>query len=423
MVACHQVAIAVGVVGPEKNHFLEVYGMPELTDAFLIGSLSKSVTALAVMLLVEDSVLALDAPASKWIPGIPDAVTIEHLLHQVSGLERDDGADAWTDLDATIEEQVASASFELPAQEYAYANLNYELLGAIVERASGKSYGAFVQERIFEPMKMSNSTATSTRPAERAAGYQFVYGFPQPFGEPPYRASSVSAGFVWMSPEDMARWIRLFVTGGKIDGVQVFPPAVMKALLEGPSTNYAKGWVFTTAHAPLEVALHDGLTAAFSSAMAVVPEREFGIFVLTNVNSWLAMAPMNVLRGLLGSILGGPTVSVTNLEFIGRLVFGLIVALVFLTFLFELVRWIRSGFSVRLYRKQLISALLITGINIAVVAAVVFSFGTNLVSLVKTQPDLGYGFILLIVLGTIRGFLTAFNKSAIRAALDAETES
>ena len=401
-------SIAAGIVGPKQSHYLEIYGKPELHQPYLIGSLSKSVTAMAVLLLVEDGTVSLDDPASKWVDGVPQNVTVEALLHQTSGLQRGDGIPAWVDLDATVEDAVAAATFDAPRDQFHYSNLNYQILGRIVEKASGESYGDFVHDRIFEPLEMRQSHAHPGHADNRVVGHQYMFGFPVQTGEPDYNDTAIPSGFVWMSANDMATWLRVHLSGGKLDGKQVIPAAVIEQMLTAPDdTAYAMGWLASDRY-NTPVFSHAGAVGAFTAAMAVAPDREFGVFVLTNVNSFMALGPANVMKGMLGSVLQEQQDAVTNIEFIGRLIFGVVVALILLTFIFETMRWIREKFPMRLHRSQLAGVAITVFLNIAAIAAVIVYFETPIGALLKTQPDLGWGFLILTVLGSLRAIISGF---------------
>lgn len=408
-------SIAVGIVGAKDNYYLESFGPAELEQPFLLGSLSKSVTAMAVMLLVHDKVVSLDDPASKYVDGVPDAVTVRHLLYQTSGLQRADGL-GWTDPDASLADQVSAASFE-PVGTYSYSNLNYDILGAVVAKASGKPYGDFVKRRIFTPAGLENTSAEASHASGRVKGHQYMFGFPVDMGEPPYNAAAVPSGFVWMSANDMTRYLRLFVTGGKLDGKQVIPAEVITQLLEKPEgSSYAMGWLITN-EGGSKYAKHTGATAAFTTAMAVVPEREFGVFVFTNLNLWMGLGTTNIMNGILSPIMGTPASTVTNVEFVVRLGFGIIVALILFTFLFEFMRWFNSRFPTRLSPKERNGVALTLLINVIVVVAVTQYFGTPIDVIVTTQPDLGYGFLITVICGSLRRLFTGFNKTAHLLAL------
>ncbi|MFU8807376.1 MAG: serine hydrolase domain-containing protein, partial [Bradymonadaceae bacterium] len=287
-------SVAVGIVGADRNYFFETYGPAGHEEPFAIGSLSKSVTAMAVMILVQDKKLTLDESASKWVDGVPGEVTVKDLLQQRSGLGKADDLMGWRKTDVTIEELVRQASWAEPRGEFSYSTLNYQILGAIVEKVSEQPFGAFVKERIFEPAGMTTAHAGPEAPSVHISGHKYVFGYPFSEGETRYAAAAVASDFVWMSARDMEKWIRLFAAGGKLEKKQVIPKDVMDALLAPEGTSpYGMGW-FMADEGGLQVARSTGATRSFSASMAIVPERKIGVFVLTNVNSWNGYAPESI---------------------------------------------------------------------------------------------------------------------------------
>ncbi|MBN1811133.1 MAG: beta-lactamase family protein, partial [Anaerolineae bacterium] len=144
---------------------------PTPQTPFFIGSLTKSITALAVMQLVEDGKVELDAPVQRYLPRfrVADAqasaqMTVRHLLNQTSGLPMIAGNVALAELDDrpdAIERQVrALSTLKLTrpvGSKWEYSNLNYNVLGLIVEAASGESYADYVRDHIFIPLEMSRT--------------------------------------------------------------------------------------------------------------------------------------------------------------------------------------------------------------------------------------------------------------------------
>ncbi len=138
---------------------------PSPQTPFFIGSLTKSFTALAVMQLVEAGKVELDAPVQRYLPWFrvadPQAsaqMTVRHLLNQTSGLPALPGEIALADFDdrpdATERQVRALASLKITrpvGSKCEYSNLNYNILGLIVEAASGESYADYVQTHIFNP--------------------------------------------------------------------------------------------------------------------------------------------------------------------------------------------------------------------------------------------------------------------------------
>ena len=150
---------------------------PSPQTPFIIGSLTKSFTALAVVQLVEDGKVELDAPVQRYLPWFRVAdplasaqITVRHLLNQTSGLPQLSGLRPMTDFDdspGATERQARALSTLVLARPvgsaWEYCNMNYNLLGLIIEAASGESYEVYVQNHIFTPLQM---THTYTSPAE-----------------------------------------------------------------------------------------------------------------------------------------------------------------------------------------------------------------------------------------------------------------
>ncbi len=137
------------------------------------GSISKSFTAILMMVLVEKGVIGLDEPVSKYLPEIeqledkPDGakpVTFRHLASHTAGLIREprlEGAaagpiDGWTQ---KILDSIPETSYQTPPEtEYSYSNIGYGILGYTLERAAGKPFMEMMEEYIFEPLGMKNTT-------------------------------------------------------------------------------------------------------------------------------------------------------------------------------------------------------------------------------------------------------------------------
>ena len=137
---------------------------PTPQTPFIIGSLTKSFTALAVMQLVEDGKVELDAPVQRYLPWFRVAdprasaqITVRHLLNQTSSLPQLSGLRPWP-ISMTVPTPANDRRGHYPLEltrpvgsAWEYCNMNYNLLGLIVEAASGESYEAYVQNHIFAP--------------------------------------------------------------------------------------------------------------------------------------------------------------------------------------------------------------------------------------------------------------------------------
>jgi len=156
---------------------------------FRLASVSKAFTAAAVMLLVRDGKLGYDDRLTDLLPGFPDygrAITVRHLLQHTSGLPDYEDFMAEPDPKKPVEEsqiddagvleilKARKGGWFVPGSLWRYSNSGYVVLGLIVARVSGKSFPAFLRERIFLPLKMTGSVAHvrgKSTVADRAFGY------------------------------------------------------------------------------------------------------------------------------------------------------------------------------------------------------------------------------------------------------------
>ena len=170
---------------------------------FIIGSLSKSVTALAIMQLVEAGEVELDAPVQQYLPWFRVAdeqasaeITVRHLLNHTSGtLDQDgrsfqgDGDTSDTALETTVRELSTAELAEPVGTKFQYSTVNYSVLGLIVQTVSGESYESYVQENVFDPLEMRQSLPR--RPTRRAWPAATTTGS----GAPPTPTSRTTADF------------------------------------------------------------------------------------------------------------------------------------------------------------------------------------------------------------------------------------
>lgn len=171
-----QPGVAALVSKNGKPILRKAYGMANLElgvrlhpgHVFRIGSTTKLFTAAAIMMLVEDGSLALDAPVTRYLPDAPrhwDKVTIEHLLTHTSGipnLSMDSGYWRTTaPLHHTLEELVAPARDRplefTPGSKFVYSNTGYHVLGMVIGKVSGKDYFTFLDARILKPLALKHT--------------------------------------------------------------------------------------------------------------------------------------------------------------------------------------------------------------------------------------------------------------------------
>src|SRR6478752_8481265 len=201
-------------------------GRPVGTETpFVIGSLSKSLTALATLRLVDAGRLGLDAPVSRYLPAFrtatvgPAPITVRQLLDQTSGLPG--SAMGLSTPVSTLADQIASLATVEPAStpgtHYAYANANYVVLGGVIEAASGQPYAAAMQSLVFGPLGMTHTAADPDAAASLGLGdsHRIWFGIATTHAAL-LRPDLVPAGFIVSTAADIARPIEMLLAGGRI---------------------------------------------------------------------------------------------------------------------------------------------------------------------------------------------------------------
>ena len=274
------------------------------TTPFVIGSTTKSFTALAVMQLVDSGDVALDDPVRDYVPelaladGEPvDAITVRHLLQQTSGLDdRTGGPLLASAVDGTPLEAVAELKDAVlasgPGETWLYANVNYVLAGLVVERASGISYADYVDRRIFAPLAMADSTAHGP-PVNVSPGHRFWFGVPVESG-PVVRQAMMAAGYLVSTADDLGRYLAMYLAGGlSPDGTRVVSDAGLRTLLspgpeaelgpwaDGMPSRYAMGW-FVGGPWAADAVFHPGNSPDSSAMLALFPEEDTAVATVVN---------------------------------------------------------------------------------------------------------------------------------------------
>lgn len=318
---------AVAVLEDGDLVFAKGYGRANLElsapvttkTVFRIGSLTKQFTAAAVLLLAEQGKLKVDDKLSLYLPNFPRAneVTLRDLLDHTSGIHNfTEGPiiDKISTSGATEQELIADIAGQSPLYDFEpgsgwwYSNSNYALLGAVIEKASGKSWAAFLKAEIFDRLGMLDTVADDARDVVpgRAAGYTLIGGSPGKFRNAAFTDMSVpyAAGALRSTVEDMARW-NAALFGGKL-----LKPESLKEMLgpgrlrNGAEDQTAIAWPGGKAFSPpagyvpgpyafgldhhsengRRIVGHDGSIAGFDALMRTYPDEGLAIIVLTNTD-------------------------------------------------------------------------------------------------------------------------------------------
>ncbi len=302
MRTAHIPGLALAIVKGDQSVYLKGYGRADPSGtpvtpqtSFIIGSVTKAFTALAVMQLIEVGRVELDAPVQRYIPWFHTAdaeasakITVNQLLHQTSGLPMMRVPQLWTDQDdRTLERtvrllQTTKTEFR-PGQSFGYSNANFEALGLIVQSASGLSYEEYIRQHIFKPLDMQHSFVSQEEAMQHgmATGYRWWFGFPFPVYFP-YNRSELPAGYLISSAEDMANFLVAQMNGGRYRaGAILSPNGIALTHTRSAVGTYCMGWESVVINGRI-VITHDGGTANFQSSVFFDPEQRVGVFIAAN---------------------------------------------------------------------------------------------------------------------------------------------
>jgi CubicO group peptidase (beta-lactamase class C family) len=332
--------LALAVVKDGQVIFTQGYGQAGAgrpvtpQTQFYLGSVSKSFTALAVMQLVEQGKLELDAPVQRYLPwfqvadaGASRQISVRNLLNHTSGLS--EGADPGvTHFSPTLLQQVRQmqhARLTAPVgSKYQYDSQNYRVLALLVETASGQPFAEYLSQHIYTPLGMANSTASPEQAPNLAQGYSMLFG--QPFPRPqPFQPGGLGSGYLVSSAEDLGKYMLSMLK----HGAGLVQPATYQQIMTPPAgidSEYGMGWVITTSTDGYRVIYHGGALAAFDAFVIMLPDQNLGLAFLSNQNGIFSMLfGHQVLRqGLLDLLVGDTPAPSPSYDWVYAALAGLI---------------------------------------------------------------------------------------------------
>lgn len=331
--------VAVAVVRNDRVIYVRGYGTKEIggTDPvtadtlFQIASTSKAFTSTALAMLAADGKLSFDDPVRKHLDYFhlsdmcaDSQVTIRDIVSHRTGLRRHD--ELWDNSPFTREDvvrRIGRVELSKPFRSaYQYQNIMYIAAGEIVTKASGMPWDDFVKLRIFQPLGMSRtvtSDADWNASTDRATGYQYDWKTGRISPQRPIDTTTIGAGgAIKSSANDMANWVRFQLANGAFNLTQLTDPAMieetktpntvvrMEGLTKDANTetnvmSYAMGWVVQDYRGEALVS-HAGALNGFRTHVDLLPRRNSGFVIMTNIGRGLALISMrNSLADLLSN--------------------------------------------------------------------------------------------------------------------------
>jgi CubicO group peptidase (beta-lactamase class C family) len=291
--------------------------------AYLVGSLTKPMTATAIMLLVQRGLVDLDASVNEYLGevaikariGDVEAATVRRVLTHTAGF----GAHYqvfFIDETATpppMAEIIGRYGQLLwpPGESFRYSNLGYGVLGEIIDRHSGQRYSEFMREHVYLPLEMKNTClGLDERPSgEYAAGYG-----PDQTKLPEYRTAHAAAADVWSSANDLVRFGQLHCEVSPAAQPAILSAAAIKEMQTSTvpmgADQYGLGWVVTKDSAGRRRIRHGGAGAGCGAELCLIPAEQLVISVLVNGDTYTpgdgSILPTRIADAIVECILSRP---------------------------------------------------------------------------------------------------------------------
>ncbi len=282
----------------------------EFDDPFQLASVSKPITALAILQLQEKGIVQFDDPVEKFIPEFPyKGINIRHLLIHKSGLPNYMyfKSKLWPNRNVVTNDDIICMMemheppiYLLPNKKYNYSNTNYGILASIIERASGLSYEDYLAQHIFEPLGMKNSFVYNK--AEMPKVPSEVIGY-QKHRRRTIRAANINMNGVvgdkgiYSTVDDLFKLDQALYTNDLVNQNTLrlaFSPAHERLYAHD---NYGLGWRVNTDHEGQRTVYHSGWWRGFRTYFIRELYSQRTIIVLSN-NAYTGFLGTNELRSL-----------------------------------------------------------------------------------------------------------------------------
>jgi CubicO group peptidase (beta-lactamase class C family) len=314
MAVRHIPGLSLGVVRDGQLVLAKGYGdatlewtQPATPDTvYLLASMTKQFTAAAIMLLVGDGKVGLDDPLAKYVDAPPQwtGITVRHLLTHTAGLKDrfEAGQDGRMYLDYTTKQMFDAAARTpvdaSPGARWQYSDQGYFLLGMVVEKASGQSYGTFLRDRIFTPAAMTSTTLHNWNliVRQRADGYGLI-GETLVGSRRRYQFALVPHFGVQSTVRDLAKYDAA-ISAGTILSASIFEQMSTPARLSDgrpadvAGIGYGFGWFLERFRGHREIH-HGGSTG---TCLYRLPDDKLTVILLTNLEQASGSDPCGIAR-------------------------------------------------------------------------------------------------------------------------------
>jgi len=291
---------AIAVIQDGKTSY--IFRDSTYDTLFQIGSVAKSFTGFGVLLLEDMGLLSAHDPVNKHLPWFEvnyNGVTVPHqditiytLLHHTSGLTSDERRFPSSVSESTAEEFISQLiGVELafyPSTRHAYGNVNYIILGFLIEAVSGQSYDEFMTREVLHPLGLHNTFTYAQNAYDTGrviGGNRLRFLQPTPWN-PPVITHVIPTGYIYSDIQDMARWAGIHL--GVVDISEQFERVVQRSHENIGSVDffahgnyfYTAGWNVTDTGSRIR---HNGSTPGYSASLRIYPHDNMAVVILGNL--------------------------------------------------------------------------------------------------------------------------------------------
>ena len=290
--------VSIVVVRDGKIDYVKGYGLANIEHKVVVkpetvfqsGSIGKQFAAFAIMLLVEDGKIRLNDKLTKFFLNVPiswDSITVENLLTHTAGFgEYSDDFNYRADY---TEDSLLNIIKKIPlkfaaGEKSEYSNMGYVILGLIISKVTGKFYGDFLKQRIFEPLGMKTARIISEYDIipNRSAGYRLEDGEikNQKWVSP--SINTTADGSLYVTALDMAKWeagLNALRFLDKESYQAMWSPVKLK---DGSTFPYGFGWWIDSVQGK-QIIEHNGTWQGFESTIKRYPQQKIAVIVLANM--------------------------------------------------------------------------------------------------------------------------------------------
>jgi serine beta-lactamase-like protein LACTB len=299
--------MSAAIVADKKIVWMNGYGLADLENfvpakaatVYRLASISKTITAVATMQLVELGKLDLDAPVQKYCPGFPQkqwAVSTRQLLGHLGGIRHygpqdgklfhgnDDNTRHFNSINDSLVFFKDDPLLHEPGSKYLYSTYGYNLIGCVIEGASGKTYLDFVRDNVFKPAAMNTIREDDNAAiiANRAQGYEKTRTGELRNSGLADTSYKIPGGGFCSTVEDLAKFAIAIQSGKLLKPESLNQAWTKQKTRDGKETSYGLGWQVSERKGMKEV-IHGGNQARVTTYLYMLPERGFAVVLMMNL--------------------------------------------------------------------------------------------------------------------------------------------